>query len=72
MIEVQPFIDKLERLKEYMNMRIELQVMQLRETETFWKLYKETGMMFAAMAYKTEIPTFDFYLKFPETLTHTT
>lgn len=64
MIDVSNYIAKLERLKEYISMFVELKHLETMERETFWRIYKEAGIMFATIAYKTPIPTFEYWLNF--------
>lgn len=59
MIDVQPYIDKIEVLKRYMELKIEIGVDNLRANDIFWRSYNDYGMLVSMAMYKIEMPPFD-------------
>ncbi len=64
MINIQPYIDKLELLKDWINLKIEWWEMD-KYDDAAWKIFQKTGMMVWSSRYTENfyIPTFDEYCK---------
>lgn len=71
MIDVQPFIDKLEKCKEYMNLYVEWwPVCDFGPGITILSIYKQTGNIpvYAGSMTTKHLTSFEEYLKFNATI----
>ena len=63
MIDVQPYIDKLNKIPDWVSVWVDCRLNQLSYYDFFWKMYYDHGILMNSSLLDKIPPTFEQYLK---------